>query len=150
MKILIEKPPIWDEAHRHFEIDDSMTIYTWGDIIYNPAGIEIGGDLIAHENQHRLQQIRYQGGKEKWWDDYFDNPQFRADQEAQAYAAQYDYYCSQTKDRNERYRLLNILATSMSSPLYKLYLTKDACINLIRNCPILEDHSPTAPKTQLP
>lgn len=131
MKIANEKPPIYDEAHRHFEIDDSMTLYTYGETLYNPADIEVTQDLLAHENMHRIQQQTM--GPERWWKMYFDNPSFRADQEAQAYATQYEFYTRFVSDRNKRYQYLDMVATFMASPLYKLGMSKAECLKLIRH-----------------
>ncbi len=119
MRIVRERPPIWEEAHRHFEIDDSRTFYTYGDVIHNPAGIPISADLIAHEETHARQQNNG-GGPEVWWKSYFSDIEFRKKQEAEAYHNQYKFYCRQVKDRNAQAKYLHLIAGFMASPLYKL------------------------------
>lgn len=131
MKIINQKPPIFEEAHRYFDIDDSATIYTWGDIIYNPASISIGREYIEHESVHGRQQKEI-GGPEIWWRKYFDDPVFRVNQEAEAYGRQHAYYCREVKDRNRRARHLHLLATVLSSPMYKVGMKHSDAMTAIR------------------
>lgn len=131
MKIIRDKPPIWDEAHRHFEIDDAITFYTYGDILYNPAGIEVTADLAVHEYTHWQQQEDV-GGPEIWWRRYFDDRRFRAQQEAEAYARQYRFFCRENLDRNTRFRYLCLLGSFMASPLYKLETGVNESMALIK------------------
>lgn len=132
MQIINKKPPIFDEAHKHFDIDDSATIYTWGDIIYNPAGIRIAQELVEHESIHSRQQEEI-GGPELWWKKYFEDPVFRANQEAEAYGAQYAYYCNFcNRDRNYQTRYLYRLAQILSSDMYKVSMSHSDAIKAIK------------------
>lgn len=131
MKIINEKPPIFEEAHKHFEIDDSATIYTYGNAIYNPAGLNISQELIEHESTHARQQKAI-GGPDIWWRNYFDDPNFRFEQEAEAYGRQHEYYCNTHADRNARARHLHLLAVILASPMYKVNVSHNYAMRAIR------------------
>lgn len=97
-------------------------IFTWGDIIYNPDGVEIDGMLRAHESVHRQQQEEM-GGPEIWWEEWKLNPAFRAEQEAQGYGKQYAYFCRIEKDRNRRDKYLRRLCEHLASGTYQLKMS---------------------------
>lgn len=123
MKILNEKPPIWDEAKKHFEIDDSCAIFTYGDTIYNPAGVEIDPSFIAHEEVHGVQQSKYPGGPEEWWKRYFVDSVFRLAQEVEAYGKQYRWICQKYpghKHWSMRLKYLNHITDDLAGPTYKI------------------------------
>lgn len=131
-KILIEKPPIWDEAHQHFDINDKVTIYSWGEIIYNPAALTLPQHIIVHEETHGRQQWRT-NGPENWWRRYFDDAQFRLEQEIEAYHQQYNYACAfDIGDRNKQVRFLHRLASDLASPLYKVPITQAEAMRCIK------------------
>ena len=130
MQIIPTKPPIYDEAHKHFEIDDEITVYTYGDIIYNPANISIDDALYAHEETHSRQQRDH--GVKEWWEWYFKNPIFRFKMEAEAFARQYDKYCEVEHDRNYQYKYLHKLASSLASPMYKVGMTTSQAMTEIK------------------
>lgn len=122
MIILAEKPPIWDEAHKHFEIDDSATVYTYGDVLYNPAAVVIDQYLEAHEATHMRQQAK-EGDPATWWKKYFTDAVFRIEMEAQAYGQQYRLFCQENKDRNTQMRYLWQLAVVLSSDMYRVNIS---------------------------
>lgn len=134
MKISNEKPPqkVWDGCHKYFTIDDRFTIYTYGDTIYNPAGIECDRFLIAHESVHERQQAKYPGGPDAWWDRYFADATFRQDQEVEAYREQYKEYAKAQPDRNKRFKYLHILATNLAGPTYKAGLSVIVAMRMIK------------------
>lgn len=59
MKILIEKPPIWDEAVKIFDIKGKPVVFAWGDILYNPTDAIVPPELWAHEMTHGVQQKKF-------------------------------------------------------------------------------------------
>lgn len=132
LTIVVGKPPVWDEAHKHFKLDDERTVYTYGDKLYNPGGGLIPDDLDAHEATHADQQIEYAGGPEAWWKRYFEDAAFRQDQEIEAYANQYKFFCAYRKDRNDRSRFLDRLARDMASPMYNAGLSHIEAMQKIR------------------
>lgn len=122
MKISRDFPPNISELKKHFDIDESRTLFTYGDTIYNPGGINIDECLMAHEKTHIEQQENL--GPERWWHDYISMEIFRLHQEAWAYARQFDEYCRQEHDRNKRYRYLRIISSYLASDMYKLGRTQ--------------------------
>jgi len=132
MKIEVKKPPIWDEAHKHFEIDDTCTIYTWGDTICNPANLLLSQELIDHESVHGMQQMAI-GGPEIWWQNYLADSDFRLRMEAEAYARQYLSFCSRVHDRNRQAKYLWLLASTLSSPMYKVNVHLVDALKLIKS-----------------
>ena len=132
MKIEVKKPPVWDEVHKHFEIDDERTVYTWGDTICNPANLSLNQELIDHESTHARQQIAI-GGPEIWWGKYLIDSDFRLQQEAEAYSNQYISFCSRVKDRNRQAKYLWLLAETLSSPMYKVNVHLMDALKLIKS-----------------
>lgn len=118
-KIVKDKPPIWEAAKKAFDFDERYTIFSWGDIIYNPGGIDVDEFLIAHEGTHQRQQEAI-GGPHPWWMRYIGDAVFRCEMEAQAYAVQYNLFCKKNKDREVRSRYLGGLAHDLASGMYKL------------------------------
>lgn len=164
MRVLVEKPPIYAEAKKRFEIDDTCTVYAWGDIIYNPAGVEIGRQILVHEETHQIQQANHDGGPEKWWGRYLEDAEFRTEQEIQAYGEQYLYFCTVNGDRNAQFRYSLALGKILASPMYGADMSSLEAAKAIREWmefrhlrPEIEDrpdyptapwtlpHSPTAP-----
>lgn len=134
IKIKNEKPPkhIWDKAHAMFEIDDARTVYTYGDTIYNPAGVHLEQEILDHESVHVRQQEATEGGPDAWWTKYFDDMAFRFAQEAQAYARQYNTYCINNRDGNDRTRYLYKIASILSGPMYAVDVPHAETVRLIK------------------
>ncbi len=124
-EIKIEKPPIWDLAHKHFVINDSVTFYTYGNVIYNPAGIKLPDHIIAHEQVHMRQQAETNGGPEAWWNTYCESRDFRYEQELEAYRAQYKFYCKGHANRAKREWFLGAVSEHLSSQMYSVGITKE-------------------------
>ena len=135
MIIKNEKPPawIWYQVHTEFEINDKETVYAYGDTLYNPAGINVDGALHEHEATHGRQQQAY-GGPERWWKQYISNSHFRIEQEVEAYAEQYTYFCNHNRDRNMQAKYLYILGSYLASPLYKGDITPSEARLRIKQC----------------
>lgn len=134
MKILIEKPPIWKEANELFKLEELNlgTIFTYGDVLYNPFNVNITLDLIAHEEKHAEQQEHNDVVAGLWWKRYLSDPLFRIEQETEAYAAQYRCICKAAKDRNKRARELNELGRILSGKMYGNAVTQNEAIINIR------------------
>lgn len=119
MILTYAKPPIWDEAVKLFKFDVDRTVFTYGNILFNPGHVPIEGHLWAHEETHAKQQAHDETVAKLWWKRYFEDPPFRLDQETEAYGNQYRYICEKlTKDRNKRYKILSELAQFLSGPMY--------------------------------
>lgn len=119
MKILEERPPIWDQVISRWNINPESTVFTFGDTLYNPGKNPIPEHLMRHEETHSVQQGHTDEGAAKWWVRYLDDPHFRIDQEAEAFAVQYLYFCNNVShDRNQQARFLFEMAARLSSPTY--------------------------------
>jgi hypothetical protein len=122
MKITNDKPPIWASIKTLFDFNERTTIFTYGDTIYNPAGVRITPDLIAHESIHEVQQSAMNifglWGAARWWKKYLHNPQFRFDQELEAYRAQYKFVKARIQESNKLSTYLINLAYALSGSMY--------------------------------
>lgn len=114
-----------------FRVNVEHTFWTYGDTIYNPGGGALPDHIIAHESQHEVQQAAYEGGKDAWWREFLANPRFRLEQEAEAYGAQYRFYCERVKDRNRRALFLMQIAGHLSGPLYQVAVTNQQARQMI-------------------
>lgn len=133
MKISISKPPIYDEAAKLFGLKEGdHTFFTYGDTIYNPDGVEMPHDLIVHEQTHGYQQEMDEHVASLWWKRYIADPQFRLEQECDAYAQQYRYICSITKNREKRARYLFEMAKMLASPMYGSIVTQAEAMKMLK------------------
>jgi len=119
VNISYEKPPIFEEAEKLFGVTEKDPVfYTFADTCYIPSGIPITADLIAHEETHAEQQEHDPLVAKIWWQRYFIDPDFRIEQEAEAYGAQYRFLCRIYRDRNAQARILHGLASHLSGKIY--------------------------------
>lgn len=132
MKILNTKPPIYDSCCATFKVNPEITVFTYGDTLYNPAGINpLADHLLVHEGVHAKQQNHNDKDAALWWGKYLRDPIFRLDQEARAYGAQYAFICKTVKDRNLRLRILLDIARILSGSLYGNCVSKSDAVQLI-------------------
>lgn len=132
MIIKNEKPPIWVNVCTALNINPKNVLFTYGDIIYNPDGVNIPDHIIVHEEVHEKQQSQEGMTPELWWGKFLRDIEFRIDQESEAYAVQYRFFCKHKKDRNQRNRFLVGLAQSLSGPLYGKSISYIEAMQLIR------------------
>lgn len=122
MKVLNEKPPIYDKAKAAFGFNEKTTIFTYGDTIYNPGCINVSLDLHAHEEVHERQQAAMKtlmaSGPKNWWKRYIKDSHFRFAQELEAYQAQYRFVSKTIKDRNQLNKYLTAIAGELKGPMY--------------------------------
>lgn len=111
-------PPMWDAVIDEFGDIANQAVFTFGPKCYNPTGRTMSPDLIKHEEVHVEQQEASEDVAVLWWKRYLQDPEFRLDQEAEAYAAQYKFLCQSIKDKNQRFRLLMDISNILSGPLY--------------------------------
>ena len=127
MQIKKELPPN-HEAIKKVLKPTKNTIYCYGDIIFNPSGLPISDDLMAHEEVHSKQQEPM--GVENWWKLYLEDSKFRLDQEIEAYKAQVKY----AKDNYQRWlrkKIMEVIVIHLSSDLYGNLITKEEAKKLI-------------------
>ena len=127
--IVNEKPPVWDRICEAFGMTPKNVIFAYGDRIYNPGGGVLPDFLIEHEKVHFKQQA---GEVAVWWDKYLSDPQFRLEQEIEAYAHQYNEMCKLTKDRNEHAKMLWGLSISLSSSIYNNIISHNEAMEVIQ------------------
>lgn len=97
MKIVKTFPPNIHEIRQYLN-PDIDAIFPWGDIIYNPSGLDIPEDVLYHENIH-FEQQKLAGTPEIWWMKYIYDRDFRENQEMEAYAKQYLFLKRYLPDR---------------------------------------------------
>jgi hypothetical protein len=131
VKVSTAKPPVWDSVCKTFNVNPTTAIFTYGDTIYNPNNCKLNKHLIEHERVHMKQQNYNDKDAALWWGRFLREPEFRIDQEARAYAHQYDVICEIVKDRNMRARVRMDLSRFFSGPLYGSIITQVDAINLI-------------------
>ena len=106
MKILNTFPPNYDLIQIALD-PEPHAIFCYGDTIYNPSGREITPDVEFHEEIHMRQQGNDING---WYTQYLQDPQFRLEQELEAYGEQYKY-------AKERIDAMDELATEQGKKL---------------------------------
>lgn len=129
MEIKNELPPahIWDRVKASVDTGDKEILFTYGEVIYNPSGVPVDDFLIHHEMQHIRQQRAHPRGADGWWEDWINDPAFRAEQECQGYGAQYKLYCQLRNDTTARAQYLAAISSAFASGLYGLTMsTADA------------------------
>jgi hypothetical protein len=124
MEIVIDRPPIYDEAAKVFPLQ-GREIFAWGDKIYNPGGFNIPPWLVAHETVHAVQQLDETGeyDPESWWARYLVDIEFRFQQELEAHQEEYTSFCLNNKDRNKRLQYKRLVARKLAAPLYGNMIT---------------------------
>lgn len=135
MIIRNEKPPIFEEAQKLFNLPaDQVTFFTYGNTLFNPSGAEVTPDLIRHEEIHAEQQEHHPTVAKLWWERFLHDAEFRIEQEAEAYGAQYKFIIAQPAyaDRNKRARLLWEFAKVLSGPMYGRAIGQAAAQQKIR------------------
>jgi len=90
-------------------------VFTYGDTVYSPSGIALAEHVRRHEAVHVEQQTKM--GKDEWWAEYLKNPQFRLEQELEAYKVQYRWI---QRTRNYKYisETLDGIAADLAGPMY--------------------------------
>jgi len=122
MKIVNEYPPNYKDICKAFDIKDREgIIFTYGDTVYYPQGGELAQHLKVHEATH-VQQQKAMGAKE-WWDKYLVDPEFRLQQELQAYRAQYGII-KKIRNWREQEWLISAISADLASEMYGNVITK--------------------------
>lgn len=127
MKIVVDRPPMFDEINKAFNIINTKVIFAWGDIIYNPSNFDIPPELIAHEEVHGKRQG---DDIEGWWQNYLQSPSFRLEEEIPAHQAEYQWMCK-NGNRGHRRKALKFVASRLAAPLYGRMTTPSNAKRLI-------------------
>lgn len=127
MKIVNGLPPNHAAIVKAFGEPAPTVVYTYGDTLYIPSGKKPDKQLLAHEETHTRQQSIT--SPEDWWEHYLADPQFRLEQELEAYRVQYKAMF--TLPRKHRLFYLEHIAKSLSGEMYGKIVTFDEAVNLI-------------------
>lgn len=123
VRVLYTLPPNYAAINRAFNVRGQPVIFCFGDVIHNPARINVTPELIAHESIHS----REQGGDPKgWWQSYIADPLFRLDQEIMAHRAEYRAFCERGRED-----MVDKIAERLASPLYGGLIGKDEARRLL-------------------
>lgn len=118
-KIIKAYPPNFNALSKVFPIKGQQGIlYSWGDRIYNPSGLEIPPHLLVHEGVHGERQRSIMSidpvvSTEMWWDHYIDDVVFRIIEEKYAHQAEWKAYNGSAPDL-----YLEGMVRRLSGPLY--------------------------------
>ncbi len=118
--------PYYKEFKAKFPITKD-TIFIYKDTIYTDN--ELPYDILAHEGCHLKQQEKH--GADEWIRKYLDDPQFRLDQEIQAYRVQLRLVKS-TGDQQEYGNILMECARNLSSELYENLVSYTEAIKILK------------------
>lgn len=151
MKILRDRPPLFDAIDEVFKVRGKCILFSWGDKIYVPTGsLDISPALIAHERAHGDRQLAFgdrvaltdadrEANITRWWQHYLIDVDFRRKEEIIGHGAEYRYLCEHAGGRNQRRRHLSVVATKLSHPLYGPLMNKPTARK------VLEDGYPSHP-----
>ena len=132
MKISTENPPhnIRELCEVNFDLKNKKPVFTFGDTIYNPHNGVLDIALLEHEKLHSIQQ-----GKKpvEWWYRYFQESEFRFDQELEAYRVQYKVASKNIKGKNQHFEFLKMIAKDLSDGMYGNTCSFYKAMELIKN-----------------
>lgn len=126
MRLTKGLPPNIHEIRQYLQTDPNA-IYTYGDTIYSTVG-QIPEDILEHEKVHQKQQGT---NPEWWWKRYLIDPEFRKEEEVEAYATQLNWVKERTNSTIEKECLYD-LAQNLKAPMYGLNLSHQKAETLIR------------------
>lgn len=132
MKTIKTKPPVWHEIEKRFPVKwEDQVIVTYYPNVHCVTG-EISIFKQVHESIHLGQQKKM--GVQQWWTRYFDDTQFRLDQEVEAYRAEARYLRDNPNltVRDQRRSYLRQIVEQLSSSMYGNLVTKAQAEELIK------------------
>ena len=130
MIVLNDRPPNYNAINAEFHVERKKVIFCYGDTIYNPMGIMVGPDLIAHETTHSRQQG---DNPADWWARYIKDRSFRLWEEAEAHHNEYQYWATELRDREQLNRHLHAIAMKLAAPLYGRLVTFDKALGYVKH-----------------
>lgn len=125
-------PPNYEEICQNFDVrNNKNVVFTFGDTLYHPyiSKGNLHKDLFIHEQTHVKQQGNDPIG---WWKKYFEDVQFRINQETEAYKKQYQFYSATNHNIAQREAFLIQIATILSGKSYGNVISLEEAINLIK------------------
>ena len=129
-QIINDYPPLFDEIDAAFNVRGKSIMFSFGDRLYNPEGIEIPPELVAHEAVHGERQSSGQRVRD-WWRRYMADRLFRLNEEIPAHQAEYRYLLEHG-NRYQRCSALRRTAARLAAPLYGRLIPPNAAELLLR------------------
>ncbi len=115
-----EYPPNYKAIAKAFKIKDKKgVVFTYGDELFVPSGGTPDKYLLRHEETHQRQQNAM--GVEVWWELYLKDPEFRYNQELEAYRNQYKSMGDLPIEARMSY--LEHISTDLAGPIYGNLMT---------------------------
>ena len=127
-RVLIERPPNYNELVKLFPIAGKGVIFSWRPFIYNPMNVRISPQLFAHEAVH---QFRQYGDVEGWWRRYVDDTEFRLREEALGHRAELRKVVEMGMNRHQRRSEAKKIAKRLASPVYGSLVSQRYAMELI-------------------
>ena len=117
MKIENKRPPNFDAIVAVFPMAVKPGIvFTYGQTIYAPGGVEISPWICAHEEVH---SIRQGADPAAWWAQYLENRQFRFTEETFAHRMEWMTWMNMgRRNRHDKRAMMKAIAGRLSGPLY--------------------------------
>lgn len=147
MIVLIKKepPPNYDVIRAAFDLSGYKPIFAYSPNIYDPDGVGVPPELIAHEEVHIKRQGMFPA---TWWKSYIADENFRLAEEILAHIAEY-YVLANGRRRPQRREIFNEVAKRLRSPIYgyKPALSEDRSKKLLKMA-IREGNKSTASEAQ--
>jgi len=122
LQIIEGCPPNFEDILRIFPAARIPgVVFAYGNVLYNPSGVDILTPLLAHEQIHAVRQLAIAGGPAAWWAQYLVDQTFCYTEELLAHQAEFKEFCEHhTKGRA---RFLAFIAHRLSGPLYGYTVT---------------------------
>jgi hypothetical protein len=118
MKISNKFPPNYQEIVNALgDVSKYNPVFCYGDTIFNPFERKMTPDVEHHETIHSRQQEKFTN-PDMWYMLYLSDPQFRLEQEIEAYGEQYSFGCNYVKNNKLRKVFLEALARELSGEAY--------------------------------
>ena len=130
-EIVLDFPPIYSEIAAVFRIHECRdVVFSFGPRLYNPYGLTIATEILAHEAIHGVRQ-RTGDHVLDWWKRYMEEPKFRLAEEAQAHRAEYRWLLAHGA-RKQRRKALKQVAIKLASPLYGRLVNADKARRILK------------------
>ena len=129
--VVLAFPPIYSEIAAVFRIHERRdVIFSFGSRIYNPYGVEIPAEIIAHEALHGARQGKGESQVLDWWKRYMEDPTFRLVEEIHAHRVEYRWLLEHGNRRESRSALPRISA-KLAGTLYGRLVTPQQARKLL-------------------
>lgn len=125
--VIQDRPPNFEAIHAVFPgAAGEGVVFAYGDKIYNPSGVTLPPELMAHELAHCERQNEM--GLDAWWDRYLVDGDFRYEEELIAHIAEFKSIMSRYNYQEHaisrvRERALDHVAKKLAAPLYGRMVT---------------------------